>query len=63
MATNAYHASIEGAQHGAKPLAAFLDYAKAAGAAGAQPSNYMLDDGKGGFKKAKEIRETFAPVK
>ncbi len=59
MAKNAFHASIEGAQHGAKSLAQFLDYAKASGAAGAQPSNYMLDDGKGGFKKAKEIRETF----
>ena len=29
---NAYHASIEGAQHGAISLARFLDYAKAAGA-------------------------------
>ena len=37
-----YHPSIEGAQHGAKSLAQFLDYAKASGAAGAQPSNYML---------------------
>jgi sugar phosphate isomerase/epimerase len=59
MATNAFHASIEGAQHGGKPLAAFLDYAKAAGAAGAQPSNYMLDNPDGGFKSAKEIRDTF----
>ena len=59
MAKNAFHPSVEGAQHGAKSLAQFLDYAKAAGAAGAQPSNYMLGDGKGGFKKAKEIRETF----
>ena len=59
MAQNAFHASIEGAQHGGKSLAQFLDYAKAAGAAGAQPSNYMLNDGKGGLKKAKEIRETF----
>ena len=49
---NAYHASIEGAQHGAKSLEQFLDYAKNAGAAGAQPSNYMLSDGKGGFRKA-----------
>ena len=30
---NAYHASIEGAQHGAKSLEQFLDYAKAAGVA------------------------------
>ena len=47
MPKHAYHASIEGAQHGAKPLPQFLDYAKAAGAAGAQPSNYMLGNGKG----------------
>jgi len=59
MPLNAYHASIEGAQHGAKSLAQFLDYAKAAGAGGAQPSNYMLNDGNGGLKKAKEVRETF----
>jgi hypothetical protein len=59
MAKNAYHASIEGAQHGAKSLEQFLDYAKAAGAAGAQPSNYMLGDGKGGFRKAKDIRNVF----
>ena len=57
--SNAYHPSIEGAQHGAKSLEQFLDYAKAAGAAGAQPSNYMLNDGKGGLKKAKEIKAAF----
>ena len=56
---NAYHASIEGAQHGAKSLEQFLDYAKSSGAAGAQPSNYMLGDGKGGLRKAKEIRSIF----
>ncbi|MFM7817113.1 MAG: sugar phosphate isomerase/epimerase, partial [Verrucomicrobiota bacterium] len=59
MSKHAYHASIEGAQHGGKSLPQFLDYAKAAGAAGAQPSNYMLGNGKGGFLKAKEIRDTF----
>jgi sugar phosphate isomerase/epimerase len=59
MAKNAYHPSIEGAQHGAKSLEQFLDYAKAAGAAGTQPSNYMLGDGKGGFRKAKDIRNVF----
>ena len=53
-----YHPSIEGAQHGAKSLAEFLDYAKAAGATGAQPSNYMLQDGRR-FKKAAEILEAF----
>ena len=53
-----YHSSIEGAQHGAKSLADFLKYAKRSGAAGAQPSNYMLQGGKL-FKTAKEIRTTF----
>ncbi|MBI5383179.1 MAG: sugar phosphate isomerase/epimerase [Verrucomicrobia bacterium] len=53
-----YHASIEGAQHGAKSLAQFLDYAKASGASGAQPSNYMLQAEKG-FKSVKEIKDTF----
>jgi sugar phosphate isomerase/epimerase len=56
---NAFHASIEGAQHGGKSLPQFLDYAKAAGAAGAQPSNYMLANGKGGLLKAKEIKDVF----
>jgi sugar phosphate isomerase/epimerase len=56
---NAFHASIEGAQHGAKSLEQFLDYAKANGALGAQPSNYMLGDGKGGFRKAKDIQAVF----
>ena len=57
MAQICYHPSIEGAQHGAKSLPDFLDYAKASGAAGAQPSNYMLGNGKGGFLKAKEIKK------
>src|SRR5262245_42282770 len=48
-----YHPSVEGAQHGGKGLADFLDYAKRSGAAGAQPSNYMLQGGKL-FKTAKE---------
>jgi sugar phosphate isomerase/epimerase len=59
MPQPAYHPSVEGAQHGAKPLAQFLDYAKAAGATGVQPSNYMLQDGKK-FKSAKEILDAFA---
>jgi sugar phosphate isomerase/epimerase len=59
MADICFHPSIEGAQHGAKSLPDFLDYAKASGATGAQPSNYMLQDGKR-FKKAKEIQETFS---
>lgn len=59
MAQACYHSSIEGAQHGAKSLSQFLDYAKASGASGAQPSNYMLQSDKG-FKSVKEIKETFA---
>ena len=62
MANNCYHPSIEGAQHGAKNLAQFLDYAKKSGAAGAQPSNYMLQSDKG-FKSAKEIKDTFSKAK
>jgi sugar phosphate isomerase/epimerase len=57
--SHAFHASIEGAQHGAKSLEQFLDYAKNAGADGAQPSNYMLADGKGGLRKAKDIKAVF----
>jgi len=62
MAQTIYHPSVEGAQHGAKSLADFLAYAKKAGAAGAQPSNYMLQSGSG-FKTAKEIRQTFEKAK
>ena len=53
-----FHPSIEGAQHGAKSLTDFLDYAKRSGAAGAQPSNYMLQGGKL-FRSAKEIKQIF----
>src|ERR1051326_4036280 len=59
MAENCFHPSIEGAQHGGKNLAQFLDYAKKSGASGAQPSNYMLQ-GDQGFKTAKEIKDTFS---
>ena len=58
MAQNYFHPSIEGAQHGAKSLPEFLDYAKRSGAAGAQPSNYMVQGDKG-FQKAKEIKKIF----
>lgn len=54
-----FHASVEGAQHGAKSLTEFLDFAKEAGATGAQPSNFMLEDGKG-FKNSQDILEAFA---
>ena len=62
MAQTIFHASVEGAQHGGKSLADFLTYAKKAGADGVQPSNYMLQGGKG-FKGAKEIKDTFAKAK
>ena len=59
-----FHASIEGAQHGAKLLSEFLDYAKKSGAAGAQPSNFMLEADKAnpdaGFMRAEAIRQAFA---
>jgi sugar phosphate isomerase/epimerase len=59
MAQVIYHPSVEGAQHGAKSLTEFLDYAKAAGATGVQPSNYMLNDGDG-FKSVQEVKDAFA---
>jgi sugar phosphate isomerase/epimerase len=62
MAQTCFHPSIEGAQHGAKSLADFLAYAKKSGAAGAQPSNFMLQSDKG-FKSAKEIKDAFAKAK
>jgi sugar phosphate isomerase/epimerase len=58
MPENCFHASIEGAQHGAKTLAQFLDYAKKSGAAGAQPSNFMLQKDSC-FLSAKEIKDAF----
>ncbi len=62
MADNCFHPSIEGAQHGAKSLSQFLAYAKKSGAAGAQPSNFMLNSDKG-LKSAKEIKDAFAKAK
>ena len=61
MAKPVYHSSIEGAQHGGKGLEGFLTFAKEAGAAGAQPSNYMLEDGDSGekFKSASDIKDIF----
>jgi len=59
MANSCYHPSIEGAQHGAKTLSEFLSYAKKSGAAGAQPSNYMLQDSKG-FLSARRIKQAFS---
>ena len=61
MANSIFHSSIEGAQHGPKGLDKFLAFAKASGASGAQPSNYMLeasDDGTS-FKSAADIKAEF----
>ena len=58
MAQPCFHSSVEGAQHGSKGLEGFLDFAKNSGAAGAQPSNYMLHGGKL-FKSAKDIQSAF----
>ena len=60
MGKSIFHSSIEGGQHGPKGLEGFLAFAKQAGAAGAQPTCYMLENGKGGFKTAAEIKDTFA---
>ena len=62
MAQTVFHPSVEGAQHGAKNLADFLAYAKRSGAAGAQPSNYMLQAG-AGLQSAKTIKQAFAKAK
>ncbi|MFW5697577.1 MAG: sugar phosphate isomerase/epimerase family protein [Fimbriimonadaceae bacterium] len=51
-----FHASIEGAQHGGKSLDEFLKFAKDSGAAGAQPSNFIVQSGEG-FHSAKEVRD------
>jgi sugar phosphate isomerase/epimerase len=55
MSPTVFHPSIEGAQHGAKSLEQFLAFAKASGAAGVQPSNYLLQEGSG-LAKASAIR-------
>ena len=62
MAEKCFHPSIEGAQHGAKKLSEFLDYAKKSGAQGAQPSNYMLNTDKG-LMSAADIKSAFAKAK
>src|ERR1017187_518242 len=62
MAEKYFHPIAEAAQQGDKSLAQFLDYAKKSGAAGAQPSNFMLNSEKG-FKSAKEIKNAFAKAK
>lgn len=62
MPENCFHPSIEGAQHGAKSLAEFLEYARKSGATGAQPSNYMLTPNNK-LMSAKDIKNAFAKAK
>ena len=62
MAQPVFHSSIEGAQHGTKTLGEFLDFARESGSAGAQPSNFMLQNSEG-LKTAKEIKDAFASAK
>ena len=61
MSKPIFHASIEGAQHGAKGLDEFLQFAKQSGAAGAQPCNFMLESAEDGtaFKSVQDINDTF----
>lgn len=61
MSKPVFHSSIEGAQHGPKGLDRFLEFAKQSGAAGAQPSNYMLEASEDGtqFKSADQIKAAF----
>jgi sugar phosphate isomerase/epimerase len=54
-----FHPSIEAAQHGPKGLEGFVEFAMQAGAVGCQPSNFMLEDGKGDFLPASKINEVF----
>jgi len=59
MANMIFHPSIEGAQHGTKSLEEFVVFAKESGAAGAEPSNYLVEDGSGGFKSAQDVKGVF----
>ncbi|MEM6821876.1 MAG: TIM barrel protein [Verrucomicrobiota bacterium] len=59
MSQPCFHSSIEGAQHGAKSLDEFLTFAKASGASGAQPSNFLVQDKDGGIASAQSIRDCF----
>jgi len=56
------HSSIEGAQHGGKGLEGFLKFAAGAGAAGVQPSNFMLQKPGGSLMSAAEIKQVFDKV-
>jgi len=58
MATR-FHASLEGAQHGGKILAELIDFAKKAGCAGVQPSNYHLQKPDGSLMDAGVVSRHF----
>lgn len=55
-----FHSSVEGAQHGDKGLGGFLSFAQGASAAGAQPSNFMLEASSDGFLNSEDIKTRFA---
>lgn len=59
MSMTLFHPSIEGAQHGPKGFEGFLDFAAENGAAGAQPSNFMLENPDGDFLSASRISQMF----
>lgn len=55
-----FHSSLEAAQHGPKTLSQLLHFAKNAGAAGVQPSNFHLSSPKGkGFISATQFKKLF----
>lgn len=60
MSRTVFHPSIEGAQHGHKSLEEFCAFAKASGAAGAEPSHYLVERSGGGFLSGDEIKAVFA---
>lgn len=62
MAKPVFHPSLEGAQHGGKTLAEFLAFARKSGAAGAQPSNFLLQ-AKAKLLSARQIKDAFAREK
>lgn len=58
--TPVFHSSLEAAQHGPKSLSELLQFAKYAGAAGVQPSNFHLKNPSGeGFIPAAQFKKLF----
>lgn len=55
-----FHSSLEGAQHGKKSLIDLIKFAKGAGFAGVQPSNFHIQKKDGSFMTANEVQSAFA---